>query len=363
MGEWLEPFGNDGELNGHNIYDEDFGDFIDQEPSEQLAGPLVNQKPKQTTMSEVSTKPPVPFKKIKSEDYDDGQVVQTIAGTIISLFDVKKGESSGGNPYEFQNGKMKDSEGTEIDICFSSNSQPKTAKGKKVTIRSVKTEQHGWNGIKVEDQSFTPQGKSEPVQKRVLKITGSADITYDGGESSAKSGASASQSGGGQSGFQATAGMHPEVFLADVVAFHRRCYECAESAYPDLPNEDKTKIMDNSALRQSATAAIFIEGVRHQMHINYIENSKKPVPVKIPPPPKNPAQWRECIIPKGEMMGKTLADLNDDQLMAFYDAMKDKEHPFAKCVQFAADERGLLKKQKEADAALEPDPAEDDIPF
>jgi hypothetical protein len=316
-------------------------------------------------MSEISSKPPVLFKKILSEDYDDGQTVFTIAGTLSALYPVKKGEGAKG-PWEFQNGKMKDSEGTEIDISFSSNSQPTSAKGKKITIRAVKTDQHGWNGIKVEDQSFTPQGQNEPVNKRVLKISGSANIEYDGEAASKPAGGTGAQSGGGQqsSGFAATAGMHPELFLMDITNFHMRCHYYAEQAYPDEAATDGKPAVNNTALRQSATASIFIEGVRHQMHINYGENAKKPIPVKIPPAPKDPAQWKECVIPKGEFMGKTLAELPDDKLMAFYDALKGKDTPFSNCVEFAADERGLLKKAKEQeknDRAL--DAAEDDIPF
>jgi hypothetical protein len=62
------------------------------------------------------------------------------------------------------------------------------------------------------------------------------------------------------------------------------------------------------------------------------------------------------------MLGKTLNDLTDDQLMKFYTAMKDKSHNFAECVKFGANERGLLKKQQEADAALDPSEG-DEIPF
>lgn len=297
---------------------------------------------------ETSTKPPVPFGKIKGEDYDDGQVVLCIAGTITGLYEAKKGETTNG-PWEFQNGTMKDAEGTEIGISFSKNTQPMTAKGKKVTIRSVKSDQHGWNGVKVEDQKYTPKGKDEEVTKRVLKITASAEIIYDGG-------AAQKPSNPAQSKPSDTSNTHPENVLADIVNLHTRCAHYIGQAYPD---SGEGAISPEA--RQAFVSSVFIQACRQGLDLNYMDRASKPVPPKITPAPSDPKQWATCMIPTGSKAGKTLKELDDEQMKKLYDSCKDSKTAFGKCVQQAAEDRGLLKQEQEENAALEPEG--DDVPF
>lgn len=290
---------------------------------------------------------PVPFKKIKSDEYADGQIVMCIAGTITSIYAAKTGDT-----YEYQNGKIKDSEGTEMDISFSKNTQPLTAKGKKVTIKSIKSEQHGWLGIKVEDQSYTPQGKDEPVQKRVLKITATAEVVYDGGTTTASGKSDSGATGATKSSQGSQGGRHPDEVLRELIMMHARCYDFAKGVYD--PKEMPAQL-------QSATASIFIEACKMGVAYNFVEEVSKPVPPKITTAPSDPSLWKTCMIPSGLMVGKTLADLDDDGMMKFYEALKDKETKFANCVKQAAEDRGLLK-QAEPDP-LEPSEDSDDIPF
>ena len=316
---------------------------------------LVNQKPETKTnssMSNVSDKPPVAFSKIK-EDYDDGQTVMCIRGTITSLFDPKKGDT-----YEYQNGTMKDEAGVEMGISFSKNSQPKTAKGKKVTIRSVKNEQHGWLGIKVEDQSYVKEG--EQVNKRVLKITGSAEITY-AGESSGSGGGGAHTphtETPASSSARAPDPRHPELILIDITAFHQRCYKYASDAYTVGKKDGEI----SAEAFQAFVSSIFIEGCRQGAQVNYQERAMKPVPPKITPPP-TPDKWKECMIPKGSMIGKTLADMEDEKLKSLYLAIMEQKNPntpFGLCVQAGAKERNLIPEPKSDESGDDPNWGGDD---
>lgn len=301
-------------------------------------------------MNEPSTKPPVPFKELK-EDYEDKQIVMTIAGKITALYDIRKGDT-----YEYQPGKMKDDAGTEMDICFSKATQPLTAKGKHVVIKSIKSDKHGWLGIKVEDQTFTKD--DETVTKRLLKITASAEIVYDG--EAAQSSGKSKPTGEGKQQQQKTDG-HPIVILDDLLALHRKCYEVVQAKYSNanLPHE----------AQQPFVSTLFIEMCRQNQQHNFIERAAKPLPPKITPAPEDPKQWRDCMIPSGSMVGKTLKDLDAEGLTKFYDALKDKETKFANCVKSAYEETGLLKARQDAEAkatgenqALKPEDV-DDIPF
>lgn len=330
-------------------------------------------------MGEVSTKPPVAFKRILGEDYDDGQIVQTIQGTISKLFPAKKGTSSNGE-WEFQNGKMKDSEGTEIDISFAKNTQPMTAANKKVTIRSIKTDQHGWNGIKVEDQSYTPANATEPVTKRVLKITATADIVYDGGDGgvssqpenrpSGNAGAQSQPSGEWKGGCMPYMphDIHPEMGIADIAHLHSKCVNTVEMMYP-LGAKKGEGIPDE--MRQSFIASLFIESCRQGLQVNYMARASKPVPPKINPPPADPKDWKLCQIPKGEHAGKTLDKLDEGTLTKYYDDVKDRDGKLANCIKQAFEDLGYLAKRLEAerkqaaeDKAVDPEKQEgDDIPW
>lgn len=317
--------------------------------------PLVNQKPKQnknSSMSNVSDKPPVLFSRIKSE-YEDGQTVMCISGTITSIFAPKKGDT-----YEYQNATMKDAEGTEMGISFSKNSQPTTAKGKKVTIRSVKHETHGWLGIKVEDQEYEKDGNQ--VKKRVLKITSTAEVTYaDAGGGTNPNAGPGTASGPAYRPPQDD--RHPELILADITSFHQRCYHYAGQAYTIGIEAGQV----TSDAFQAFVSSIFIEGCRQGAQTNYQERALKPIPPKILPPP-TPDKWKECMIPKGSMMGKTLADLSDEQLKAFYTAImegKTPNSPFGLCVQEGAKEKNLIPPPPDKSEDADLDPSGDDIPF
>jgi hypothetical protein len=292
---------------------------------------LVNETSKTNHMAKIKTIKEL----LDKEEFPAGAVVMAVAGEITGLFKIRKGTGSSGD-YEYQNGKLKDATG-EIEVCFSKCSQPDSAKGKKVTITS-KTTNHGFQGIKIEDDSYEKDGETK--HKRILKITPSADIVFVGGAptGSTQSGGQAgpAQSGGGQtSGFDLS--KHPLVIVDDIAALHSVIVDVVSSQYEK----------SSEALRQSYTATLFIEACKTGCAVDFIKRYKKPK-AGYPAPPSDPSKWKECILPKGPFEGKTLADVPDDKLLEYYNYYMEKkdEGNMAKCVYQAAKDRDLLPKDE-----------------
>lgn len=314
-------------------------------------------------MSVTSEKPPVSFAIIK-QDYDDAQYVPCITGILKALFPVRKGESDKG-PWEFQNGVIKDPAGEEMDISFAKCTQPETAKGKKITIRAVKSEQHGWQGLKVEDQTFTKDGETK--KKRILKVTASAEIVYEGGGSSGKSpdttasgptGAGAVTGSGGnkwQGGSMPFMphDIHPETALIDITGLHTRAAHYAAQAY-GKPGEEGGPTAE---FFQSTVASIFIESCRQGLQVDYMDRSSKPIPLKIEPLPADLEQWATAMIPKGSMAGQRLGQISDENLKRLYEPVREKDSLWAKLVQEGVKARNLLPPVEKPSADA------DDIPW
>lgn len=313
---------------------------------------LVNEINKQQQQQNMADLKPKAFKiLLDKEETSDGEIVKCIRGTIKSLYPVKKGEGQSG-PYEFQNGTMTDEAGTDMKVTFSNNTQPPSAKGKKVTITSQKSDQHGWQGIKVVDSSYTKN--NDTVNERVLKITGTGKVEYDGGTPSGGEKPSGGSSGGGEQTRPAS-NVHPIVILKDIVSLHAKVVDLVNEIYGDK-------------VQPEYYATVFIEACRQGCQHDAVKRLAAPVPVTYPPAPKDPTKWRECVIPKGELAGKTLEEIDNETLMEFFVMCDEHESPkvkngaFAECVYKAAEDRGLLKP-KDTPQDPDNDQPEDDIPF
>lgn len=327
---------------------------------------------------------PVPIADLLDpRQYRNKQIVMCVAGNLRDLYQVKRGNGKDG-PYEFQNGTIVDDNGDEIKVSFSNNTQPKSAQGQDIVITSFETQQHGWQGIKIEDREY--EGKQGWVQERQLKVTGTANISYPGGLAG---------QGGGRGGYddrprgnprqqqrpqgrtqQQTRGggtrqqqepeqertqtqkpvnkpsslPHPAVVLEDLVNLHfevsKRIHEKYGEAKPEF------------------VATVFIEAAKQGLVLDYTARASKPVRKAVPPPPTDPSKWKECVIPSGDAMGKTLEEIPDDYLKKLFAFFNDKndDGALAKCVYRAAEDRGLVRKTPTpADPDL--DVAPDDIPF
>lgn len=305
---------------------------------------------------------PVPLSRILNPDeFPDKAIVMSVTGKLVSLYDANKGEGADGE-YEFQNGVLEQG-GKKIKIVFSKCSQPKTARGKEITILSAKTDKFGWQGVKVEDRSWNKDG--EDHHERQLKVTPTAEISY-GGASSTGTPTGGSQTGGGQAGSgqaapqQRKATGHPLPILKDNLALHGAIASLVNEKYGAMPAE----------FQQSAIATLFIEAARQGLCWDFEKAAAAPLPKKYPPVPTDPKEWKNCVLSKGKNEGKTLAEISDADLLAmfsYYDEKQDNS-ALAECVYEAARSRDVLPKPKPPektpeDAALDPAPPEDDIPF
>jgi hypothetical protein len=287
---------------------------------------------------------PVPFKKILNpEEFGDGDIIRAIRGTITALYKVRSGEGRQGH-FEYQDGRIKDEAGTEMTVTFASCTQPESAKGKKVTISSVKTENFGKQGVKLEIETFKKGG--EDVTQKKLRITKAANIVYEGG--APRTGESSQAQTTNRTNMQ----LHPKEALKDMLDMHSTIASLVSERYPESQES-----------KASFIATIFIEAARQGLIPDFANRYGKKV---IPAAPKDPSKWSSCVVPKGSNEGKTLADIPDEDLLKLYSYLVDSDSKtdFAKCVYQAAMDRDILPKN-EPETAGEPvdDNDLDDIPF
>lgn len=318
---------------------------------------LGNENQQETNMSDQPK--PIPFKRILNPDeFSDGDIVKCVHCKIKKLFSKIRKGGDGDRKYEFQDGVVVDEDGTEMSICFSKNTQPQSAEGKWVTIRSKKTEAHGTQGVKFEINEWEDNGETK--RKKLLKVTGSAEIEYvgGGGGAASSSGGSSStqqQSSGQHSPGPAKSNAHPKDVLRDMLDCHHTIALLVNEKYGDGASPE---------FKQGAVNTLFIESAKSGLIPDFAKRYSKKV---YPAPPKDPANWKECVMSSGQYEGKTLAEIPDDDLLKYFEYYDKKEDnsPLAECIYQAARDRNILPKPeppKGQDPDLDP-PAEDDIPF
>lgn len=282
---------------------------------------------------------PKPFKQLlDKEEYADGAIVPCIEGTIVSLYKANNGEKDG-KPYSFQKGTIKDVEGTSMEISFSNCEQPLGAKGKKVRIESFKTDSFGLQGVKVVDESYHSEKLKKDVEKRLLRITPTAQITYDGGTT-----AKATETTTTSSGPANYPSQKPSEIVRDILALHSAVFEQVADTYKDQTPE----------FQQSFIASVFIESCKQGASQHYIKRESQSTvegesEKKVDQNNLFPADWPYAIVPGGSMKGKTLKEVPDDklkQLFDYYEGKKDNGQ-FAECVYLAAIERKVASKEEE----------------
>lgn len=294
--------------------------------------------------------------------FADKSVVMNVRGKITKLWGVKSGTNQNG-PWELQNGEFTDETGS-IPICFSSCTQPTTARGKVVTLSCVKSDKHGWKGVTIDDREYEKGGQM--VQTRELKVTAMANVDYgDGGsqraaqtsKSPAKTGGSAQQPT--QQSQSRSIGVHPKLVLQDLIALH---YDVALLVNEKYGDEAKPEYI----------ATIFIEASREGLPLDYIKRAAAVIKKTYPPAPKDPNKWKVCVMPWGKIEGKTLEEVTDEELKTAFDYFEKKEDnsDLAECVYQAALDRGVVQPPEpppqeevpgDTDGSL--DAAPSDIPF
>lgn len=321
-----------------------------------IENPLVNEKQTKNKTNMSDTSKAVTIKEILDTDkYDDQQIVKCVSGTIIGIFDPTKGTGANGE-WEYQNGTLKDATG-QIKVSFSKCSQPKSAKGKKITMSSFKTEKHGWQGVKVADSSYEKDGKT--VNERVLKITPTATIEYEGGAPSESSSSTGGSGKPGQSQPQTVSkyehdlSIHPALIVGNILSLHLAVHKQVTAEYPIKKGEVSEET------QRAYVSSVFIESVKQGAGIDYVRRQAKPAPplAGYPPPPEDPSEWKTCIMPKGNYEGKTIADIPDDKLLEYYNKYQEakSQSALAKCIYQAAEDRKILPQDEPEEQSGEPD--------
>jgi hypothetical protein len=284
---------------------------------------------------------PIPFKRILDpNEFSDGDIIKCIKGTIIKLYKIRAGEGTRGH-YEYQDGEIKDDAGTIMGITFASCSQPDSAKGKRVTIMSTMTESFGKQGVKLEVSEYN----QKEIKK--LRITSSANISYDGGATGQQQ-----QRPNGQAQQQPAMNVHPKVILQDLTKMHCAITDLVNEIYKEQPD----------AFKQGAVATIFIEAAKQGVAVDFAKRYSQMI---IPPAPADPKNWSECVVPKGSNIGKRLQEVSDEDLLKLHGWLADTDSKtnFAKCVYQAALDRNVLPVHQDETGAEENLEELPDIPF
>lgn len=311
------------------------------------------------------------------------QVIMWVEGTLTKLF--KPMNNAHG---QLQNGDLTDADGNLLKISFADCPQPMSARGQWISIRSVRSQSHGWTGCKVKDDA--QYGRS-------IWVTPSALVEYPGGApapdrpaqgggqrpppaqqrrpQSAPRTQAPPQRGGGAPAPR-TQGQKPpattqrrEESQFDQIDRMLSCYLYLhalvnEKLTPNLPSDLPPQVVAD--LQSRATATLFVDVAKAGIVASWNPKAKHH---QFPPPPRDPHQWQECYIdsPASQLHGKKLSEISDVDLIKlfeYYDGKKSNT-PLAECVYQAATDRDLLKPaEPETDGSAEdPDGEEPDVPF
>jgi hypothetical protein len=112
--------------------------------------------PKVTSMKEVG-------------DLDDQMPIALVRGKVTQIFKAKRGPGDDGNPWSFQNLKLKDATGERKVVLKNRDDVPMDWRGKEIVIEGHHGEK-GWSGIYASDNEYN--GKTT----REIKVTGSAGV-------------------------------------------------------------------------------------------------------------------------------------------------------------------------------------------
>jgi hypothetical protein len=258
-------------------------------------------------------------------------IIKKVTGKITKLFPEKQHEGNYG-PYTIQNGEI-EVDGKPYKLTFWNNTQPESAKGRKVTLSSTRGK-HGLNGVTFEEESYKNK-KGQQIHNQVIKATLSAKVEYDSASEEPMRIVSVGSGYGGAMSATSKSIVtdNPEQELDKIVELHQYIDSLVRMAYLG-------KITDEETLR-SYVSSVFIEANRKGIHYSTkVEAPKKEEPVK---EELDPEDWGSVIVPSGSQKGKKLAEIGKPALIKLYEYYLEKGFttPFAKCVEQAAEDLSI----------------------
>lgn len=319
-----------------------------------------------------------------ANDYRGEQIIYCVEGTLNKLYP-EKNTAHG----TLQNGEITDDNGDMLKITFADCSLNMSARNQRVMIESTEG-RHGWTGCKVKD---------DQTYGRAIWVTPSATVTFpNGGSHNAPPPRQQQQQQRPQGGQQRNQGRQqtqqqqrppqgnqgrgqpqndrqqrpaqgggglnkPEnqfQILERITDCYAKTFTLVNERMRPVFDELKVPAEQVPDLIQRSVATVFVDVGKSGVLATWNPNFKVS---KYPPPPTDPTQWKEAVIPAGSLEGRTLESLNDEELkklFEYYD-QKQSNSALAECVYKAAEDRQLFKQQEQAPAGQEA--PEDDIPF
>jgi hypothetical protein len=254
-------------------------------------------------------------------------VIKRVTGKITKLWEARtfsgpKGDSVQGGEIEI--------DGTTYGLSFWNNTQPKSLKGKVVTLSSVRSK-HGLNGVTLDHESY--DGKNGHVDRDVIKVTGYGKVEIE--EQSEEPPRVANSATPRQTEIG-----DPKKAIDSIVEMHLYIDGLVRHAYA-------SRVSDEETIR-SYVSSVFIEANRKGVVM-------ASVPTEAAVPVCDPKDWGAAIVPSGSMKGKTLGSVGKPALTKLYQHYLEKGFncPFSKCVEQAGIDLNL-------DGPLE---EQDDIPW
>jgi len=316
------------------------------------------------------------------EGIEDGEVIKKITGKITKLYDAEEQNGQFGT-YMRQKGEIEIG-GKTLHLYITSNEQPKSARGRTVTLESIKDDKtKAFKGVQYVIEKFTPKkgvNAGKEVTQEVIKVNGSAVVTYEGATPAGDAPAAKTNSAPNRQATgvaQSTSVVYPEPqslqdLLNQIAYQHALTDATVRNAYKD----DK---YDEETLR-AYVASVWIEVNRQGANRFYIfekevEKAKTQEPAKeeqeqaaeedipwtdgkeeaTPEPESNPfGDWASVEVPDGKNKGTMLAKVGKVWIQKAFDAYKGSpkgfDTDFKKFVRQAAIDLGIAKDEEEDDS-------------
>lgn len=295
------------------------------------------------------------------EDIEDGDIIKKVTGKITKLFDAETKEGQYGT-YTIQKGAI-EIEGKEYILSLQNCAQPKSARGRVVTLESVKDDKKKtYKGVQFVIEKFHSKKYDKDVTQEVIKVQGSAIITYDGDTPALESKSSSVAANAAKKPERVIEHSEPKTLqqLIDQILFQHILIDA--TVRKEYEGKDEETI-------RAYVASIWIEANRQGANRFYVfrdedgkvsepeadqdgGNAEQPADEDIPwdNEPKNQfGDWASVQIPDGKLKGTMLAKAGKVWIQKAYDAYKkvgfDKD--FQKFVRQAAIDLGIAKEETE----------------
>jgi hypothetical protein len=251
--------------------------------------------------------------------------ITEVSGKIKSLYDPQEHDGANG-PFTIQNGVLTTQHG-DIKLVLFSNTLPKTARGRNVTIKLGKDKKNKLGGVTYEISEYFSKKKNEDVQEEIIKVNGLAVISYEGAKPAESKPAESKPAEDKPNPRNKLEQESTIVYDSDPVAdmellinLHWRIDQAVRIKYRDV-NEETRRCYVNS---------IFIQADKCGIVNRFIASaSVKQAPAK----PQEQAEeaketdagferepyiWESSVIPSGTLAGKRLGDVEPEDIIRMH---------------------------------------------